>query len=814
MKILLQNQYDDLLGGVETYFKLVVDALIEKGHEVVAVYTKSGKKKDIKNNGFKAVYLPNLDLTENTYYAGTQKKEIKNDINLLKSMVINEKPDLIHLNNTHYPSQYNFLNQYAPVIQTVHDFFNCCNIVLKMLPEGVCNNPLGANCFKNKCISADSIMELWRFKTKSLNRQAMKKFQRLLVTTPYMQEVLICNGFRDDKIKILPLFVEDWGMNIKSQEPVIIYVGRLAKEKGVIHFIQMLKGLSIDFKAFIIGDGPQKEECENLVKIMGLNQKVEFTGFLNRNEIKDYFAKASVVVIPSLWPEPFCLVGLEAMSCSKPVVAYDTGGISSWLKDNHNGYLVRRGDLAGLARQVEALLKNKQLAQDMGKNGRQLFESKFSKNTHLKNLIAVYEDVVLSKKAKNKFFNLKFHRIANYVKRLSGVKASKESNKYPERFSDESLPEFNKRLIEFERKNNICLVRSHPEEITISTTTRCNMNPPCVMCERNLRTKDLEYDIDTQVLEMIKPIFKFADRIYLHCGGEPLITDKIFEVIGSVKPPTKIIFNTNGALFTQEKIKYMVDCNVVDVISFSLDAATEKTYQRIRSADFNKIINNIKALIGYRNERNQGKPLLRPLVLLNFCIFKQNIAEVPDYVLLAHKLGADGIDFSHLNQGFDWQQNRKEYIFDYKNESVLNMPDAEEHDKLIVQAYELGKQYNMPINFNGNPFIAKSNSEKIKLKNELSEVLKYKKICLAPWNRVVIETDGRVRICYFHDNKYQVIGKLKVKASHVTLRYKQSNSFNEIWNGAEAISARQEFIQNGIAKRCVTENPCIFQNRL
>jgi methionyl-tRNA formyltransferase len=77
MKILLQNQYDDLLGGVETYFKLVVDALIEKGHEVVAVYTKSGKKKDIKNNGFKAVYLPNLDLTENTYYAGTQKKEIK-----------------------------------------------------------------------------------------------------------------------------------------------------------------------------------------------------------------------------------------------------------------------------------------------------------------------------------------------------------------------------------------------------------------------------------------------------------------------------------------------------------------------------------------------------------------------------------------------------------------------------------------------------------------------------------------------------------------------------------------------------------------
>lgn len=809
MKILLQNQYDDLLGGVETYFKLIVDTLIEKGHEVIAVYTKSGKKRDIKNKGHKAFYFPNLDLAENIYFSKARNKEIKKDLGLLESIVIKERPGLIHLNNTHYPRQYRILNKYAPIIQTVHDFFNCCNMVLKMLPDGVCDNPLGISCFKNKCISGTSIMELQRFMSKYKNREAMKGFRRLLVTTPYMKEVLICNGFAEDSIQVVPLFVEDWGINTidRDNKNVIIYAGRLAKEKGVIHFIHMLKALSVDFKAFIIGDGSQREECENLVSIMGLSGRVEFTGFLDRNEIKDYFAQASVVVIPSLWPEPFCLVGLEAMSCSRPVVAYDVGGISSWLRDNYNGFLARRGDIPGLAHRVETLLRNQRLADDIGKNGRKLFLERFSRNIHLNNLISAYKIVTSLEK---RHFSIEFPFLTRYEKNILESRPEVYKN-YPKRAANEPLPEYNKRLIEYERENNITVVKSYPEEITISTTTRCNMDPPCVICERNLRTKDLEYDISDSVLKNIKTIFKYADRIYLHCGGEPLMTDKIFDIIESVIPPTKIIFNTNGALFTERTIKYMVDCNVVDVISFSLDAATEETYKRIRSADFNRIINNINALITYRNNKNKGKPLLRPLVLLNFCIFKQNIAEVSDYVILAYKLGADGIDFSHLNQGFDWQQERQEYVFDYKKESVLDIGNTEEHDNLILKAYEMSKKYNMPINFNGNPFISEGNNKKIKAKNELSELIRYNKKCNAPWNRVVVETDGRVRMCYFHHSAYETIGKIKGQNS--SPYYFEGESFDEIWNGKWAVSVRKEFLKNGIARRCVTKNPCIFQDR-
>ena len=100
MRILLQNQDDGLLGGVETYFKLIVDALVEKGHEVITIYTKSGKKRDSIKNGCKAFYLPNLDLAENICYLKARQKEIKRDLFFLKSIVIEEKTDIIHLNKT------------------------------------------------------------------------------------------------------------------------------------------------------------------------------------------------------------------------------------------------------------------------------------------------------------------------------------------------------------------------------------------------------------------------------------------------------------------------------------------------------------------------------------------------------------------------------------------------------------------------------------------------------------------------------------------------------------------------------------------
>src|SRR6185436_12837217 len=90
----------------------------------------------------------------------------------------------------------------------------------------------------------------------------------------------------------------------------------------------------------ILGDGNHRAHCERLCRKLGLEDRVQFRGFILRHELKDFYLESSVFVVSSLWPEPFGLVGPEAMRYGLPVVAFDAGGIKEWLIDGQNGYLV------------------------------------------------------------------------------------------------------------------------------------------------------------------------------------------------------------------------------------------------------------------------------------------------------------------------------------------------------------------------------------------------------------------------------------------------------------------------------------------
>jgi glycosyltransferase involved in cell wall biosynthesis len=101
-----------------------------------------------------------------------------------------------------------------------------------------------------------------------------------------------------------------------------------------------------------------------------------------------------MVVIPSLIPEAFGLVGIEAMTFGKPVVAFDSGGIREWLIDGETGFLVKRGDIRGLGDRISQLLKEESLAREMGKKGKERVEKFYRKDIHLKKLLAIYEEVI------------------------------------------------------------------------------------------------------------------------------------------------------------------------------------------------------------------------------------------------------------------------------------------------------------------------------------------------------------------------------------------------------------------------------------
>jgi glycosyltransferase involved in cell wall biosynthesis len=87
------------------------------------------------------------------------------------------------------------------------------------------------------------------------------------------------------------------------------------------------------------GNGPSQEPWRELAG--RLNVRATFFGWLDGAARSDVLRRASLIAVPSLWPEPFGLVGLEAAVHGVPAIAFDTGGIGEWLHDDVNGRLVR-----------------------------------------------------------------------------------------------------------------------------------------------------------------------------------------------------------------------------------------------------------------------------------------------------------------------------------------------------------------------------------------------------------------------------------------------------------------------------------------
>jgi len=95
---------------------------------------------------------------------------------------------------------------------------------------------------------------------------------------------------------------------------VILFVGRLSEEKGILSFIAMLDLIRDSrWLAEIVGEGPQEREARRLIEALGLGGRVLLRGPVAFDELDEYYRRCSVVVVPSVIPENFALVGLESL---------------------------------------------------------------------------------------------------------------------------------------------------------------------------------------------------------------------------------------------------------------------------------------------------------------------------------------------------------------------------------------------------------------------------------------------------------------------------------------------------------------------
>ena len=167
-------------------------------------------------------------------------------------------------------------------------------------------------------------------------------------------------------------------------------IARLSEQKGLTYLLDAMSLLTVkDIRLFIVGDGELRNELENKVKELHLQDSVTFLGY--RKDIAECINSFDFCVLPSVF-EGFGLVAIEAFMNSKTIVATDIPGLNE-VVTNKNGVLVPAKDPAALASAIDKLATDATLRQELASQAKKDYENRFSYSMFLENYRALYREI-------------------------------------------------------------------------------------------------------------------------------------------------------------------------------------------------------------------------------------------------------------------------------------------------------------------------------------------------------------------------------------------------------------------------------------
>lgn len=184
-------------------------------------------------------------------------------------------------------------------------------------------------------------------------------------------------------------------LGLGSADPVLVHVGRLAREKGQRYLIPMMRHVVERWPRtalLLVGEGDERREIDTRAQSLGLDRSVVLAG--TRSDVPEILALADVFCFPSEPGEGLGLALLEAMAAGKPVVASDVPALAEVVADRRSGFLVPVGDSEALAAAVLDLLAHPDRGRAMGRAGRTIIEELFSAERAVARLVAIYRAVL------------------------------------------------------------------------------------------------------------------------------------------------------------------------------------------------------------------------------------------------------------------------------------------------------------------------------------------------------------------------------------------------------------------------------------
>ena len=612
--------------------------------------------------------LDNLDL----YYANNpQGKDGYRHARLdaeFRDLISIIKPDMAHIGHLNHLSTglIDELNaQNIPIVFTLHDFWLMCprgQFLTRSIGREnnfqVCNGQSDKKCATDcyrvyfSGLESDEEQDIetwsqWIHRRMAEIKAIIEKVDLFIAPSNYLRNRFINEfGIADDKIVYL-----DYGFPTEYLLPTAKapekrnftfgYIGTHIPAKGVNDLIEAFKLIKQPAILKIFG----RENGQNTTALKDLAKesvnKIEFAGeYVNRNLADQVFSQVDCIVVPSIWAENSPLVIHEAQACKIPVITANYGGMSEYVQHRVNGLLFEHRNVRSLAEQMQFAIENPDLLDSYGKRGYLLSEDGRVPNItdHCNELVNIYKRYT----TRNRFWRI--------------------------------------------------TIDTNPED--------CNLK--CVMCEEHSPYSNFIPELykETGVMrrrmkfETVEAIFRQAHKLGVKeiipsTMGEPLLyegIEMIFELSQYYK--IKINLTTNGTfprLGVKEWAKLIIP-NTTD-IKISWNGATKETAEKVMiGLNFDRVTENVKALISYRNEHfQQTGYYCRITFQLTF--MQNNMHELADIIRLAAQLGVDRVKGHQLWAHFD----------EIKGLSMkASKESATQWNEYVIEAYKAREIYRKP----------------------------------------------------------------------------------------------------------------------
>jgi glycosyltransferase involved in cell wall biosynthesis len=388
MRIAIANWSRQCVGGAETYLQILVPELHRNGHEVAFL-----SEQDPPAEGEK-ITLPEGAKAWSVSHLGGDRALAE-----LESW----KPDLVYSHGLLDPTFEARIVELSPTVFYAHNYYGTCISGNKRFERPIvkpCSRTFGWGCLVNyyprRCGGLNPAT-MWKQYAKQRDRlNLLPKFHGIIVASEHMRAEYLKHGVNSSRVHLIPHPVRrgcdldeitcgdssyfttfgatqsdkeshftktDPAVEIDQRPWRLLFAGRMTSLKGGLTLLDSLplvaRSLQCPLQLTFAGDGPDRKLWERhaiTIKALHPAVSIQFVGWASEDRLRALFVDSDLLVVPSVWPEPFGLVGPEAGCYGVPAAAFDVGGISDWLIDGINGYLAP-GDAPNAGDLAEAIIR-------------------------------------------------------------------------------------------------------------------------------------------------------------------------------------------------------------------------------------------------------------------------------------------------------------------------------------------------------------------------------------------------------------------------------------------------------------------------